>query len=68
MPLAVAWAGGVAGVDMNADHLAAWRLDENGNPVGEPRRFDWSGWPQAWREPGRTGGLANESARPAEVL
>jgi IS605 OrfB family transposase len=26
---------------MNADHLAAWRLDEQGNPVGEPRRFDY---------------------------
>ena len=24
---------------MNADHLAAWRLDVHGNPVGNPRRF-----------------------------
>jgi IS605 OrfB family transposase len=29
------------GVDMNADHLAAWRLDAHGNPVGEPCRFDY---------------------------
>ncbi|GAA2315292.1 IS200/IS605 family element transposase accessory protein TnpB [Streptomyces hawaiiensis] len=31
--------GGMVGVDTNADHLAAWRLDEHGNPIGEPRRF-----------------------------
>lgn len=37
--LAQARAGGLIGVDTNADHLAAWRLDEHGNPVGEPRRF-----------------------------
>jgi IS605 OrfB family transposase len=24
---------------MNADHLAAWRLDVHGNPTGNPRRF-----------------------------
>ncbi len=30
---------GVVGVDMNDDHLAAWRLDAHGNPVGEPQRF-----------------------------
>ncbi|MFF4398261.1 IS200/IS605 family accessory protein TnpB-related protein [Streptomyces sp. NPDC001480] len=41
VPLQAALAAGVAGVDMNADHLAAWRLDEHGNPVGEPRRFDY---------------------------
>ena len=28
-------------MDTNADHLAAWRLDPHGNPVGEPRRFDY---------------------------
>ncbi|MQY09994.1 hypothetical protein SRB5_00980 [Streptomyces sp. RB5] len=39
VPLAAAVAGGVVGVDTNADHLAAWRLDPHGNPVGEPRRF-----------------------------
>ncbi len=39
MPLAQARAGGMIGVDTNADHLAAWRLDPHGNPVGEPRRF-----------------------------
>ena len=32
---------GVIGVDTNADHLAAWRLDAHGNPVGEPRRFSY---------------------------
>jgi hypothetical protein len=26
-------------VGANADHLAAWRLDRHGNPVGSPRRF-----------------------------
>ncbi|MFD6548816.1 IS200/IS605 family accessory protein TnpB-related protein [Streptomyces sp. NPDC058398] len=34
-------AGGLIGVDTNADHLAAWRLDAHGNPVGAPRRFDY---------------------------
>ncbi|MDX3231126.1 transposase [Streptomyces sp. ME19-01-6] len=33
--------GGLVGVDMNADHLAAWRLDAHGNPVGNPRRFGY---------------------------
>ncbi|WP_202869393.1 IS200/IS605 family accessory protein TnpB-related protein [Kribbella caucasensis] len=32
-------AGEVIGVDMNADHLAAWRLDTHGNPTGKPRTF-----------------------------
>ncbi|MEU6325041.1 hypothetical protein [Streptomyces sp. NPDC047009] len=27
--------------DANADHLAAWRLDEYGNPISKPRRFDY---------------------------
>ncbi|MFJ6564131.1 IS200/IS605 family accessory protein TnpB-related protein [Streptomyces sp. NPDC091412] len=35
-------AGGLVGVDMNADHLAAWRLDQHGNPTGVPRRFDYT--------------------------
>ncbi|MGW7286596.1 IS200/IS605 family accessory protein TnpB-related protein [Streptomyces sp. NPDC054847] len=39
VPLQAALAQGVIGVDMNADHLAAWRLDTHGNPCGEPRRF-----------------------------
>ncbi|MFF4833342.1 IS200/IS605 family accessory protein TnpB-related protein [Streptomyces sp. NPDC001315] len=39
LPLQAALARGVVAVDMNDDHLAAWRLDEHGNPVGEPRRF-----------------------------
>ncbi|MEO6091307.1 MAG: hypothetical protein ABIQ18_50215 [Umezawaea sp.] len=44
-PLTAAGCGGVVGVDMNDDHLAAWRLDPHGNPVGEPRRlrYDLSG-------------------------
>jgi IS605 OrfB family transposase len=41
IPLAAALADGVIGVDMNADHLAAWRLDTHGNPCGEPRRFPY---------------------------
>ena len=39
LSLTAATAGGVVGVDMNDDHLAAWRLDTHGNPVGDPRRF-----------------------------
>uniref|UniRef100_UPI0006E2CDDD IS200/IS605 family element transposase accessory protein TnpB n=1 Tax=Streptomyces hirsutus TaxID=35620 RepID=UPI0006E2CDDD len=39
IPLAAALADGVIGVDTNADHLAAWRLDVHGNPTGTPRRF-----------------------------
>ncbi|MFI9587402.1 IS200/IS605 family accessory protein TnpB-related protein, partial [Streptomyces sp. NPDC052236] len=39
LPLHAALARGVVGVDMNDDHLAAWRLDVHGNPVGEPQRF-----------------------------
>ncbi|MBD0418858.1 IS200/IS605 family element transposase accessory protein TnpB [Streptomyces sp. TRM S81-3] len=39
IPLAAALADGVISVDMNADHLAAWRLDTHGNPVGNPHRF-----------------------------
>ncbi|MDQ0909146.1 hypothetical protein QFZ22_005131 [Streptomyces canus] len=39
VPIAAALAHGVIGVDMNADHLAAWRLDAHGNPTGSPRRF-----------------------------
>ncbi|MFF0090767.1 IS200/IS605 family accessory protein TnpB-related protein [Streptomyces canus] len=39
LPLQVALARGVVGVDMNDDHLAAWQLDGHGNPVGEPQRF-----------------------------
>ncbi|MET9764944.1 IS200/IS605 family accessory protein TnpB-related protein, partial [Streptomyces sp. NPDC006372] len=39
--LDAARAGGMVGVDTNADHLAAWRLDEHGNPIGEPRRFHY---------------------------
>ncbi|WP_432074602.1 IS200/IS605 family accessory protein TnpB-related protein [Streptomyces wuyuanensis] len=41
VPLAVARANGLIGVDTNADHFAAWRLDEHGNPTGEPRRFSY---------------------------
>ncbi|WP_433175581.1 IS200/IS605 family accessory protein TnpB-related protein [Actinoallomurus sp. CA-150999] len=41
VPLQAVRAGGLIGVDTNADHLAAWRLDTHGNPVGDPRRFDY---------------------------
>lgn len=41
VPLDVLRDGSVIGVDMNTDHLAAWRLDRSGNPVGAPRRFDY---------------------------
>ncbi|MCZ4607458.1 transposase [Streptomyces sp. Lzd4kr] len=48
IPMAAALAHGVIGVDTNADHLAAWRLDTHGNPTGNPRRFfyDLSGTAQ----------------------
>lgn len=39
LPLTAARSGGLVGVDMNDDHLAAWRLDPHGNPVGGPHRF-----------------------------
>ncbi|MEU8076324.1 hypothetical protein AB0B31_12840 [Catellatospora citrea] len=39
--LAAALAAGCVGVDANDDHLAAWRLDAHGNPVGAPRRFSY---------------------------
>ncbi|WP_323187507.1 IS200/IS605 family accessory protein TnpB-related protein [Streptomyces sp. NBC_01275] len=39
LPIEAALAHGVIGVDMNADHLAARRLDIHGNPAGSPRRF-----------------------------
>ncbi|MCP3822942.1 transposase, partial [Streptomyces sp. A3M-1-3] len=39
IPLDTALADGVIGVDTNADHIAAWRLDIHGNPTGQPRRF-----------------------------
>ncbi|MGP2442050.1 IS200/IS605 family accessory protein TnpB-related protein [Streptomyces sp. JW3] len=41
VPIETALAEGVIGVDMNVDHLAAWRLDVHGNPVGHPRRFPY---------------------------
>ncbi|WP_374229222.1 IS200/IS605 family accessory protein TnpB-related protein [Streptomyces sp. NEAU-YJ-81] len=41
VPLEALRSGGLIGVDTKADHLAAWRLDTHGNPVGEPRRFDY---------------------------
>ncbi|QLE74472.1 IS200/IS605 family element transposase accessory protein TnpB [Streptomyces rectiverticillatus] len=41
IPIQSALAGGVIGVDTNADHLAAWRLDGHGNPIGQPRRFSY---------------------------
>ncbi|MGW7594470.1 IS200/IS605 family accessory protein TnpB-related protein, partial [Streptomyces rubiginosohelvolus] len=41
VPLEAARAGGVIGVDTNAGHFAAYRLDAHGNPVGEPHRFPY---------------------------
>ncbi|MGI5327760.1 IS200/IS605 family accessory protein TnpB-related protein [Actinomadura nitritigenes] len=41
VPMQAALARGVIGVDTNADHFAAWRLDRHGNPVGNPRRFGY---------------------------
>ncbi|MEO3786111.1 IS200/IS605 family accessory protein TnpB-related protein [Actinocorallia sp. B10E7] len=41
LPLEAARAGGMVAVDTNADHLAAWRLDVHGNPIGRPERFDY---------------------------
>jgi IS605 OrfB family transposase len=41
IPMTAALTEGVIGVDTNADHLAAWRLDTHGNPVGQPRRFSY---------------------------
>ncbi|MFI1727656.1 IS200/IS605 family accessory protein TnpB-related protein [Streptomyces acidicola] len=41
VPLATARTSGLIGVDTNADHLAAWRLDPHGNPIGEPLRFGY---------------------------
>ncbi|WP_412076683.1 IS200/IS605 family accessory protein TnpB-related protein [Streptomyces xanthophaeus] len=41
IPLTAARSQGMVGVDTNADHFAAYRLDAHGNPVGEPRRFHY---------------------------
>ncbi|MGX5209238.1 IS200/IS605 family accessory protein TnpB-related protein [Streptomyces violaceus] len=41
VPLAAARVHGMLGVDTNTDHLAAWRLDHHGNPVGAPLRFGY---------------------------
>ncbi|MCX5297041.1 transposase [Streptomyces sp. NBC_00193] len=41
VPLATARANGMVGVDANAGHFAAYRLDPHGNPVGEPHRFPY---------------------------
>ncbi|MFB7930798.1 IS200/IS605 family accessory protein TnpB-related protein [Streptomyces sp. NPDC056039] len=39
LPMDAALTQGVVAVDMNDDHLAAWHLDVDGNPVGEPQRY-----------------------------
>jgi hypothetical protein len=41
VPLETARAGGMIGVDANAGHFAAYRLDRHGNPVGDPHRFSY---------------------------
>ena len=50
--LPAARAGGVVGVDLNADHLAAARIDTAGNPVGRPLRvpLDLAGVSQKTRD------------------
>jgi IS605 OrfB family transposase len=44
--------GGLVGVDLNADHLAAARLDEAGNPAGRPVRIplELDGLPASTRD------------------
>lgn len=42
VPLEAARAHGLMGVDANADHLAARRLDTHGNPTGAPLRFHYN--------------------------
>src|SRR5207244_3420580 len=42
VPLAALCEGEIVGADFNADHLAAWRCDRHGNPIGQPRRFDFT--------------------------
>ncbi|WP_207756088.1 transposase [Nonomuraea cypriaca] len=39
--LETARANGMIGVDTNADHFAAYRLDRHGNPTGDPHRFSY---------------------------
>lgn len=39
VPLQTARSKGILGVDTNAGHFAAYRLDIHGNPIGAPRRF-----------------------------
>ncbi|MBA2952053.1 transposase, partial [Streptomyces himalayensis] len=58
VPLAAARARGIVGVDTNADHLAAWRLDPHGNPVGAPLRFGYA----------RTGTAAHRDAQVRHAL
>lgn len=41
IPLTTARANGMVGVDTNADHFAAYRLDPHGNPIGDPHRFHY---------------------------
>jgi IS605 OrfB family transposase len=41
IPLEAARSGGMIGVDTNAGHFAAYRLDACGNPVGGPHRFSY---------------------------
>ncbi|MET7313347.1 IS200/IS605 family accessory protein TnpB-related protein [Streptomyces sp. NPDC005571] len=41
IPLETARARGMVGVDTNADHFAAYRLDRHGNPIGDPHRFGY---------------------------
>jgi hypothetical protein len=45
-------AGGVVAVDLNADHLACWTIDRQGNPIGPPVTIPLAlaGLPQTTRD------------------
>jgi hypothetical protein len=45
-------AGGVVAVDLDADHLACWTIDQHGNPVGGPVTIplELAGLPQTTRD------------------
>ena len=60
---------GVLGIDLNADHLAAWQLDASGNPVGKPMRIeiDLKGLPATTRD-ARIREVCSELVRTAKRL
>ncbi|WP_189950933.1 transposase [Streptomyces roseolus] len=62
-PMASALSGGVLGIDQNVDHLAVWRLDAHGNPVGRPSRLDAVQHGTASRRDARVRHLCSELIR-----